>query len=309
MKRFFMLMMGLGALCIISAFNINSNNIQSLLKDKYAWVDSGDVLLNRAPLKIRGFELGNGQNNSTVKQVSAFYISKYEVTNFEYMEFLNAIKKEGKMELYESVTVDSTGWINNVSYASRYVEYYHKHPAYNNYPVVNVSYKGAKAYCEWLGGKISSTLESGQSVSFRLPTREEWWIRAARADNHHYAYCWGESGIYKKNGEKKCNFKEYNSEEIKTEAKHNVQGKKRVVVGTMNRLRSNVSVTKQVQSFDANSFGLYNMNGNVAEMIDERNVALGGSWGSFEDEVTLDSDLEYKASSPFVGFRPVMIVN
>ena len=306
MRAFSVIFLGFLLLLLSTAFTDGDKVIPKTLKGKFVWIDSGQVELNRAGLKIRGFELG-ANLQPELKQVPSFFISKFEVSNFEYMEFLKDLKSKGELNLYNSIIVDSTAWVNHVDYAQRYVEYYHSHPAYYNYPVVNVSYKGAKAYCEWLTAQFADSTIEGKKISFRLPTREEW-LRAARADNHGFKYSWGQTDPYDKKGAKKCNFKEYNSDEIKDSDQHNLKAKNRVVVGTMNRLRSSVSVTMQVKSFDANEFGLYNLNGNVAEMIDERNVALGGSWANAADEVTLESELEYEAPSPLVGFRPVMIV-
>ena len=48
------------------------------------------------------------------------------------------------------------------------------------------------------------------------------------------------------------------------------------------------------------------MCGNVAEMISEKGIALGGSWKDTGYDVRIESTANYTEPSPTVGFRPMM---
>lgn len=56
-------------------------------------------------------------------------------------------------------------------------------------------------------------------------------------------------------------------------------------------------------SFEASSSDLYNMNGNVAEMRAQPDVAAGGSWWHSAYDVRDESLTEYSEPSPFTDFR------
>jgi formylglycine-generating enzyme required for sulfatase activity len=66
--------------------------------------------------------------------------------------------------------------------------------------------------------------------------------------------------------------------------------------------------TTMVESYSPNSIGLYNMNGNVAEMTCTKGEATGRSWKSTPANAKISSVETYNAASPLVGFRPVLIV-
>ena len=104
--------------------------------------------------------------------VDAFYMDKYEVTNAEYAEFLNAKDKH---------TDASIAWLLIGSDACR-IEYvsrvYRPKAGYDNHPVVLVSWYGAMAYAAWAGK--------------RLPTEAEW-EKAARGGLSDLKYPWGNS--------------------------------------------------------------------------------------------------------------------
>jgi len=59
-------------------------------------------------------------------------------------------------------------------------------------------------------------------------------------------------------------------------------------------------------SYSANKFGLYNVCGNVAEMIVNEGIAVGGSWNSTGYDVRVMSVKKYFEPNPFVGFRPII---
>jgi formylglycine-generating enzyme required for sulfatase activity len=67
-------------------------------------------------------------------------------------------------------------------------------------------------------------------------------------------------------------------------------------------------VTAPVKSYWPNAFGVYNLNGNVAEMIAEKGIALGGSWRDTGYDVRSSSETTYKEPSPSIGFRMVLTV-
>lgn len=65
--------------------------------------------------------------------------------------------------------------------------------------------------------------------------------------------------------------------------------------------------TTNVKSFYPNDYGLYNMCGNAAEMINESGIAMGGSWNDYGGDVHIKSEAVYETASSTIGFRPIII--
>lgn len=115
-------------------------------------------------------------------RVNSFYIGKYEVTNAEFVKFLNAKgnQTEGGVE-----------WINLSGYygnekcrISRSDSAFAVEKGYENYPVIYVSWYGANAYCAWMSE------QSGKK--YRLPAEAEWEY-AARGGEKSKAYLYSGS--------------------------------------------------------------------------------------------------------------------
>jgi formylglycine-generating enzyme required for sulfatase activity len=134
------------------------------------------------------------------------YVCKYEVSNLEYRNFLGYLKAKDA-SLAEKYKVDTTKWVTGLRYQEPMAMYYHLHPAYNNYPVVCVSYEAALAYCEWLTEQYNADPKRKFfKVSFTLPS-EEQWIMAANGGNDKAMFAWGGYYMRKKTGEYLCNFR------------------------------------------------------------------------------------------------------
>ena len=62
--------------------------------------------------------------------------------------------------------------------------------------------------------------------------------------------------------------------------------------------------TVLVKYFYPNNLGLYNMSGNAAEMLSDRNIVKGGSWSDKSEFMKISSKQEYDGSAKrTVGFR------
>ncbi len=83
-----------------------------------------------------------------------FYISKYEVTNAQYAKFLN---EKGNQEEGGRTWLDIKSEYCQIEKDG---EVFKAKEGKENYPVIMVSWYGAKAYCEWVGGQ--------------LPTEAQW---------------------------------------------------------------------------------------------------------------------------------------
>lgn len=234
-------------------------------------------------------------------EVKAFFISKYEVSNLEYREFLDSLIKNNETEKLKFAQIDTIQW--NKMFGNRnnqpHVIYYDKHPAYNHYPVVNISYEGAVLYCRWLTEKYKHiNKDKSFTYEFNLPDKQQW-IRAARG-NKKTIYAWDSprllGDIYY------CNFKNLGSENIH----YNPDTKKYEVVDTYLNPVESSDISAPVKSYYPNTFGIYNMCGNVAEMIGDYGTAMGGSWNDSGYDVRVESEQKYQNPNPYIGFRPVM---
>ena len=245
--------------------------------------------------------------NDKAISTAPFYMSTCEVTNADYKLFLSETNLKG--DKLKAIQVDSNQWRDAFSYNEPYVQYYFSHPAYSSYPVVNVSYEGALEYCKWLSTKINQSIQTdGSYVECRLPSREEW-LRAATNANAQMMYAWGGSYLENKKGLSLCNFAHVGDQGIhydqETATYQVIRGDH---LGVAADLSDNADITAPVFAYAPSALGLYNLNGNVAEMVAEKGIAVGGSWKSTGYDVRNESVMNYAGPNPLVGFRPVVII-
>ena len=251
----------------------------------------------------------NGQRTWDVSQF---------VFEYTYMDIQKAVKdrnlSRSDVIRKEAVKVypDTTVWIRDFEYS--YNEPMHNdyfwHQAYGDYPVVGVSWKQAKAFCQWrtLYKNIYKKEKGQQFVnSFRLPSEAEWEY-AARGGLAGATFPWG--GPYAKN-DRGC------------------------FMANFKPLRGNYSAdqalyTVEADSYEPNDYNLYNMAGNVAEWtmssyhsssyefsssinpnVDNedynRKVVRGGSWKDVAYYLQVSSR-DYEVDTiqrSYIGFRTV----
>ncbi len=140
---------------------------------------------------------------------------------------------------------DTTCWVNDFPNADneRYMRLYFSNPAYNDYPVVGVTWEQANAFCAWRTSYLLRGL--GPAARFvqryRLPTEAEWEY-AARGKNQN-EFPWEQTDAVSGNGCFFANFKPDNG----------------------NYTKDGNLITSKTGIYQANSNGLYDMAGNVAE--------------------------------------------
>ena len=89
--------------------------------------------------------------------VSSFYMDQFEVTNFNYLEYLYWIRRTYTSfpSVYKNALPDTLIWREKLAYNEPYVEYYLRHPAYRDYPVVGVSWIQANDFCKWRTDRVN----------------------------------------------------------------------------------------------------------------------------------------------------------
>jgi formylglycine-generating enzyme required for sulfatase activity len=244
---------------------------------------------------------------SITKTDDKLFMSKYEVTNLQYLAFLESLKDEGKNEIFGKANIDSMRWQDKAAYNTPYIDLYHRHPAYYSYPVVNISCEGAVLFCEWLTG-IYNAYEKRKykKVVFRLPSKEEW-IYAARGGLSNNKYPWAGFYLTDYKGNAMCNYRSIGDEWIH----HDLENQTLVILehsGNPDRSSASGDITAPVTLYKPNGYGLYNMSGNASEMISEKGIAMGGSYKSPGYDVRIESSETYSHPNTHIGFRFCMEV-
>lgn len=224
--------------------------------------------------------------------------SAEEVTNELYDQFLMDLLRNKEFDLLEICKTEKTDWRSLLPEEYKHLTdeelIFNGSPTDPASPVQNISYEAAVEYCKWLTDSYNSYAKKKNFVSvvFRLPTEKEW-MEAAQGGRNLAPYPWG--GYYYKNS-KGCFLSNFYSshfpecEDCKYKSLANDGSFFPVNTG----------------AYFPNDFGLFNMSGNVAEMVEEKGIAKGGSWEDIPEECTIESVKKYDSPSPAVGFRVFM---
>lgn len=219
----------------------------------------GMVMISGGTFKMgaddSGFEEERGAENVTV---SSFCIDKYEVTNAQFTEFINAtnyvtvaerpLSKEQFPDLSDEERLPGSLVFQMPKPGVKQVQllsWWHWTPGANwrhpfgsdstivgkeNYPVVHIAYEDALAYAQWAGKS--------------LPTEAQWEY-AARGGLDGATYTWGN---------------QYSAKKANT-----WQG----IFPFFNTKADGYIGIAPVGSFPANGYGLYDITGNVWEWTDD----------------------------------------
>jgi gliding motility-associated lipoprotein GldJ len=106
--------------------------------------------------------MGDWNNIPRRVSVPSFYIDRTEVANVHYREYLHWLEKvfdptqdENNRKIYEGALPDTLCWRSELSYNEPLVEYYLRHPGFNNYPVVGVTWRQASDFCLWRSDRVN----------------------------------------------------------------------------------------------------------------------------------------------------------
>jgi hypothetical protein len=267
------------------------------------------------------------------------YAGESEVTNSEYNAFLKHLDQSGQTELYENAKVDLSQYADP---ALTFMKTYHASPVvtkknkyFTQYPVINVPYEGAVAYCEWMTTQYNNSQDRKfKKVKFRLPSVNEWQV-AALGYKKFQSWILAENKIemiIPKNDKdelcKGCDTKlfDFKDSDILYPwfGSYNYRNKPlnsrgcglgnfkhpdtvKPCLPTM-PTPDGWTMMSPVQAYFPNGMGLYDVVGNVAEMTAEKGKATGGSWNHSPEESTIISINEYNGPDSRVGFRVFMEV-
>lgn len=97
--------------------------------------------------------MGEWNNNLRRVTVSSFRIDKYEVSNKKYRTYLHWLEKIflplKNDSIVKAALPDTLVWKTDLAYNEPMIEGYFRATAFNDYPVVGVSWDQANNYCRW----------------------------------------------------------------------------------------------------------------------------------------------------------------
>ena len=93
--------------------------------------------------------------------VPSFFIDRTEVSNVDYREYIYWLQRvygQNYPEVVRAALPDTLVWRDRLSYNEPMVEVYFRHPSYNDYPVVGVTWVQANDYCSWRTDRVNELM-------------------------------------------------------------------------------------------------------------------------------------------------------
>lgn len=282
--------------------------------------------LNKKDSKVYSYiPAGSFTFKSELISVASFHMQKTEVTNLEYKTFLFDLLIQDRKDDFLIAKPKQELWTEELGSEYKFMQdTYFSGEEYEDFPVNNISRKGAQMYCDWITHEANEINKADGKMfinDVRIPMRSEW-IKAATVEGKFPEYPWADT-VSPIGFRSNFSMKDYT-----------------LPVATMNRTKEPVPIgdstaittgewlfgkghilTKS-EFYTTNELGLYNMSGNVAEMVYEtigtNDLGVkspmgcgtaGGGWMNTAEEIKLSAEDVYEGVEDEhlnIGFRVVI---
>ncbi len=296
-------------------------------KSKIPAYDLKFIEKNLSLIPTGSFTMGSSDDGSANKTagVESFYMFNQEVSNgfyLHYLHYLQDLQSQGKTDLRQKALPDTLVWRDKLTFQEPYTEYYLRHPAYRDYPVVGITYEQCIEFCNWLTQTYNADPKRKfKKVVFTLPdsVQREY---AAQGGFPHAVFSWKGRFMQDGKGLWQANFSKIDQATVtRTTFLRNTEtgtvegelflGSRSEYAGIAGFLNDNEDITAPVTSYEPNGYGLYNMSGNVEEFLLQKGKTMGGSWMDpgyyLQNHIYETYDISRSASRER-GFRFVMKV-
>jgi len=110
-------------------------------------IEGGTFVLGGSADQDVSYEYNNVRKRATI---ASFYMDETEVSNQDWLDYLHWIRTNfNDYEMYYNALPDTLVWRSPLSYNEPYVDNYLRHPAFEDYPVVGVSWDQVQEYCTY----------------------------------------------------------------------------------------------------------------------------------------------------------------
>ncbi|HWY38407.1 MAG TPA: SUMF1/EgtB/PvdO family nonheme iron enzyme [Bacteroidia bacterium] len=260
-------------------------------------------------------------NNKTII-IQPFTIRNMGITNLEYKTFLADLLIQKRNDDYLAARVLSDNW--NTYKCPNLANTYFQDDLYNDFPVVNITIEGVKLFCKWLEEESRLFMKQNnlkaKPIAVRLPYDEEW-IYVAYAGYAKIPYEKGYNTIFDADEGFIDNSFIKRIELVKKRANRSDTLYRLLAI---NKYGWN---EKDIMEFFSAAFRSYNVTPGdtiyaermkvfgktayVSQMVPEKKSAhiwfIGISWKNKEEYTKMQNEFKAAGSSPFVGFRPVIL--
>lgn len=265
----------------------------------------------------------------TVWLRSNLFIDECEISNFSYLEFLSWKKRNNEAD-YNTLLPDTNSWTRaDIGSANELIGNYSTGYVYRDHPVVGISYAAAVEFCNWRTDRVNEMLyrkekklkgsadsskayarQAPKRVKYRLPTQEEWeYAAAAGLDFCNFPL--GYENLTHKNlpVNNTLEYYTYFTKDLKA------------IDYVCNHPMEVKCPTVKINTGKCNRYGLYQMMGNVSELIAdslvkglnysmpvfsiEREVSEEGNYTLRSQTYGYTLSKKYSGPQPWIGFRCV----
>ncbi len=144
-----------------------SNKLDNPKGPNLVLIEGGTFVMGQIQQDL-GYDNDNYQRRVTV---ASFYMDQTEVRNIDWLEYLYYLARVYKQypQVYRKAVPDTLSWRKSLAYNEPYVKNYLRNPAFQDYPVVGVSWDQAQDFCVWRTDRVNENILVEKGVQKENP--------------------------------------------------------------------------------------------------------------------------------------------